>query len=170
MKRLLSVVLLLNTLFVFAGGTVKVKGHKFIILPFVTVTSQKPVYGQLDIGHVFPIHYDNRHPYITVLAYSKLGGEFNFNFKHKIWAPEFSSEIDLGFICLRGNIADYFESGQHKFYYMPEAGLTFNGYITVVAGYNRPFDSGFSDIAPYRLSINWMLPFNISGSSKYKQK
>jgi hypothetical protein len=171
MRKIITFLLLLNSLFVFAGENVRVKGQKFILHPFVSIISQRPLYGRLDIGHPYAIHYDTHRPWFSIVAFSKLGGEFNFNFTHKIWAPESSSEIVLGFICLRANVADFFESGQRKFYFMPEAGLTWRGYFTLVAGYNMPWDNtGFSDIAGYRISFNWMAPFFISGSSKDKQK
>ena len=162
-------ILLLTSLFAFGGGNVRVKGHKFILIPFVSGIVQKPFYGQLDIGHVYPIHYDGHRPWLTILAYSKLGAEFNFNFQHKVWAPEFSTEFELGFLCLRANIADFMEAKQHRFYFTPEAGLTLSGFITVAVGYNKCISKGsFDDIYRYRLSINWMLPINISGSSKQR--
>ncbi len=169
MKRLLISLFLLNSLFAFGGGNVRVKGHKFIIIPFVTATVQKPFYGQLDLGHVYPIHFESHRPWLTMLAYSKLGAEFNFNFQHKVWAPEFSTEFELAFICLRGNIAWFMEDRMKKFYFTPEAGLTLAGFISVVLGYNKCISTGsFDDVYKYRLSLNIMLPFNISGSSKQR--
>lgn len=176
MKRILILIFLLNFLSVFAGDNVRVKGHKLILLPFVSGIWQRSFFGEADIGHVYNIHYVNRHFERSIVAYSKLGAEFNLNFpkgipsdKHELYAPKFSSEIDLSLLCVRVNIEDYTEPGVNKFYFTPEAGLTLAGFITVCAGYNKPIsNSGFAEIKPVSISASLMLPFKLSGSTKYK--
>ena len=164
MKRLLLLLFLLHSLLTFSQ--VRVKGHKFILLPFVSGIWQGSAYAQLEIGHVFDIHYVNKHWGHTILAYSKIGTEYGY--KQKVFAPEFSSELDLGFICLRENIEDFLYQGKNKVYLTPDVGLTIAGFITIACGYNEPLSkTGLSFIQPFRFTVNWMLPFAISGSSKY---
>jgi hypothetical protein len=169
MKKCFLLIVLLNSLFVYAGGTVKIKGsHKFVLVPFVEGIVQRSPFGQVDIGHVYNIHYAS-HPWHSFLAYSKAGVEFNADVKHFLWAPEFSSELDWRFFCLRGNVADYIEPRINKVYVTPEVGLTLSGFITVACGYNKPLaKTGFNEITPFRVSLSWMLPFAISGASKHK--
>ena len=164
----------------FAGGNVRIKGHKFIIVPFAGAIWQHSYFGELELGHVFDIHYVEGHFGHTILVYSKLGAEFNFldntvphpeviNLNHELWAPKFSSEIDLGYFCIRGSFIDYTEPGINKCYFTPEAGVTLSGFITLAAGYNLPIsNSGFAEIKPLRVSLNIMIPMDITGSSKQK--
>ena len=176
MKRVLLLIFLLNSLFIFAGDNVRVKGHKFIILPFLSGIWQRSFFGEAEIGHVYNIHYVNRHFERSIVAYSKLGAEFNVNFpdripsdKHELYAPKFSSEIDLSFLCIRANIEEYIKQGVSKIYFTPEAGLTLAGFITICAGYNKPIsNNGFVEIKPLSFSASLMLPFKLSGSTKYK--
>ncbi|HTB32385.1 MAG TPA: hypothetical protein VK808_10190, partial [Bacteroidia bacterium] len=147
------VFLLFNSITVFAGGTVKVKGHKFIILPFVSTIWQRSFFGEFELGHVYDIHFVNHKFGRTFLAYSKIGAEGNLDFKHELWAPKFSSEAELGYICLRANVEDYIQQGRTSFYVTPEAGLTLAGFITVVCGYNKCVSqTGFSAIKTLRIS------------------
>jgi hypothetical protein len=172
MKKLLFLVLLLNSFLAYGGGEVRVKGHKFRTLPFVDGIWQGSYFGQLEIGHVYDIHYVDRHWWHTILAYSKVGVEYNLtplapHGKPGLWAPEFSSELEWGYFCVRGNIEDFIEPGVNKFYVVPEIGFSIAGFITLAGGYNEPISKpGLSVIKPYRVSIYWMIPFVISGASK----
>lgn len=169
MKRVLLLIFLLNSLFIFAGDNVRVKGHRLIILPFVSGIWQRSFFGEAEIGHVYNIHYVNRHFERSIVAYSKLGAECSANFKDELWAPKFSSEMDASFICIRANVEDYMKQGVSKIYFTPEAGLTLAGFITVCAGYNKPIsNSGFAEIKTISFSASLMLPFKLSGSTKYK--
>jgi len=171
MKRFLLFIVVLYSLHVQAGDNVRVKGHKFIILPFVSGIWQRSFFGEAELGHVYNIHFVSHHFGRTILVYSKLGGEFNLNFKHELWAPKFSSEIDLGFICIRANIENYMQNRTSKIYGTPDIGLTLAGFITVCCGYNEPlFNAGFQEIKRIRISASLMLPFKLSGSSKYKKQ
>jgi len=180
MKKLVLFFLLLQPLFLFAGGEVKVKGRKFVILPFVGGIWQKAPFGELAIGHPF-IHFINHsigekkwhdvssHAGGYILVFAKLGAEFNFNFKHELWAPKASAELDYRFICLRANVEDYLSSGNNNFFLTPEAGFNVSGFLTVTAGYNKPISHTLEAIPPYRISLSLLLPFAISGAPK-KQK
>jgi hypothetical protein len=170
LKPLALFLLLLNSQMIFAGGTVKVKGHKFVILPFVGALWQGPFFGEAELGHVYGIHYEKARPWRVILAYSKIGADFNPAVLRTIlWAPEFSSEIDLGFICIRGKVEDYLQSRENKFYFTPEAGLTISGFVTLCAGYNKTLTkTKVEGIKPYCISISIMIPKAISGSSRQK--
>lgn len=162
-KMFVLPILLFHSAYTYAGGTVRVKGRKFIILPFAGAIWQHAPFGDLAIGHPFNIHYVNGHLWHTTLVYSKLGAEFNFNFKDELWAPKVSSEIDYKYFGLRANVEDYISSGKNCPYFTPEFGLTLAGFITVAGGYNKPFNQTVEAIPPFRLSLYLMIPFTLSG-------
>jgi len=170
MRKIFLLIIFLYSVFAFAGGNVRVKGRKFLILPFASAIYQKTPFGDLAIGHPFNIHYVNGRFWHTTIAYAKLGAEFNFNFNHELWAPKATSEIVYKYFCFRGNVEDYFGDGAGKFYVAPELGLTLAGFISLTGGYNYPLsNTGVTVIPPYRVSLSLMLPFAISGRDR-KQK
>jgi hypothetical protein len=167
----IAVALLMNSIVVQAGDNVRVKGHKIILLPYIGGIWQRSFFGEAEIGHVFNIHYVGHHPERTILANMKGGAEFNMDFKHGLWAPKFSTEIDLSFICIRGSLIDYTKLKVDKVYFTPEAGLTFAGFISVCYGYNQPlFNNGFAEINHHRISASLLIPVKLSGSSRYKKQ
>ncbi len=176
MKRLILFLFLLDSLFSFAGGTVRVKGQRFSIVPVISGLWQPTFRGEFELCHVFDIHYVNRHYGRTILASIKLGTEFNLvlpkgipSNKQELWAPKFSSEVDLGYVCLRVNIEDYMVRTRNIFYATPEAGLTLSGFLTVAVGYNKPLEKNRLDgIKPLRITVNWMLPIILSGRVKQR--
>jgi len=181
MKRVVLFILLLYSVSTFAGGDVRVKGRKFLLLPFASAIWQKNPYGDLSIGHPF-IKYINHYMGAqkmhstgarsggVILIYTKLGAEFNLNLKHEIWAPKATLEIDYRFFCLRGNVEDYLEQGKSNLYLIPEFGLTLSGFISLTGGYNYAILPTGDNILPtYRVSLSVMIPFTISGRNK-KQK
>jgi hypothetical protein len=179
-KKIVLLLLLLQPLFLFAGGDVKVKGRKFILLPFVGGIWQKAPFGELAIGHPF-IHFINRsigekswhstssHSGGYILTYAKLGAEFDFNFKHELWAPKAIIEVDYRFLCIRASAEDYLSSGNNNFFITPEAGFNLSGLISLTGGYNKPISHTLEAIPPYRISLCLVLPVTISGKAK-KQK
>ncbi len=170
LKSWAVIILLLNSVFASAGDNVRVKGHKFILLPYVSGIWQKSFFGEADIGHIFNIHYVSHHPERTLLANIKAGAEFNLDFKQELYAPKVSAEADLTFVCIRAGLEDYTQGRLNKVYVTPEAGLTFAGFISVCYGYNQPvLNSGFTEIKPHRISVNLLLPIKLSGSAKYKR-
>ena len=70
----------------------------------------------------------------------RLGVESNFNPNQFVLAPKAGAEIDVLFLTLRGNVADYWavNKGIHDFRVTPEAGLTFFGMAMFTYGYNIP--------------------------------
>jgi hypothetical protein len=171
MKRFLPILLLFISARCHAGDNVRVKGHRLIIVPYIGGLWQGAAFGEIELGHPFNIHYVSPFSWRTMVAYTKIGAECNTNFKHLLWAPRFSAEIDISFICLRGSLEDYTEPHLNKVYGTPEAGLTLAGFITVCYGYNYPLlNSGFTMIRPMRIEADIMLPFKLSGSSRYKKQ
>lgn len=175
-KGIILFFLLLHSVYMYAGGTVKVRGHKFVIVPFVSAIWQRTLFGDISLAHVYDIHFVNHHPGHIILAYSKLGAEFNSNFpkvtpenKYELWAPKFSSEIDIGFFCVRGAVEDYIAPRKNDFYLTPEFGLSLAGFITLTAGYNKPLTHTVEGIPPLRISLSLMIPVVLSGSSKQKK-
>lgn len=166
MKKFALYILLLQAFFANADDNVRVKGRKFIILPFAGAVWQHLPFGDLAIGHPFIIHYVNGHWWHTFVAYSKIGAEFNFNFNHFLWAPKASSEIDYKYFCLRGSVEDYISSGKGNFYITPELGFTLAGFITLAGGYNEPLTRTVEGIPPFRLSLELLIPFTITGAVK----
>jgi hypothetical protein len=179
MKKIVLIFLLLLPLGMYAGGNVRVKKRRFILLPFVGGIWQRTPFGELAIGHPF-IHYINytmkderwhntvSHGGGYIVSYVKLGAEFAFNFNHGLWAPKATGEVDYKYFCLRANVEDYSSAGQNNCYFSPEAGFTLSGFITVTGGYNEPLVQVVKAIPPYRISISLMLPFAISGAAKNK--
>jgi len=163
MKKFVLSLLLFRAVLVYAGDAVRVKGRKFIILPFAGVIAQHAPFGELAIGHPINIHYSGGHFWHTTVAYTKLGAEFNFNFKHELWAPKATGELDYKYFCLRANVLDYLSSGKNNFYLVPEFGLTLAGFISVTGGYNKPVSQSIKAIPPYCVSLNVLIPFTIIG-------
>ena len=58
LKKLVLFLLFLQTVSVYGGGEVKVKGRKFVLLPYVGGIWQHAPYGEFSIGHPF-IHVIN---------------------------------------------------------------------------------------------------------------
>jgi hypothetical protein len=171
MKKPVLFFLLLQSAFAHAGGDVKIKGRKFILLPFVSGIWQKAPFGDIAIGHPINIHYANGHFWHTTIAYAKLGAEFKLTLNHPLVAPKISPEIDYKYFCFRGNVEDYFGDGKGKFYVTPELGLTLAGFISVTGGYNAPLSNNTDAlIPPYRVSLSLMLPFAISGRNNKQKK
>ena len=166
MKKIALYMLLLQSVFAYAGDYVRVKGRKLILLPFAGALWQHAPFGELAIGHPFNISYINGHWWHTTVAYAKIGTEFNFNFNHELWAPKASSEIDYKYFCLRGSAEDYILSGKNNFYITPEFGLTLAGFITLAGGYNEPLTRKVEAIPPFRISLNLLIPFTITGGVK----
>lgn len=177
MKKFVLFFLLMHPLFLFAGGEVKVKGRKFVILPMVGGIWQKAPFGDLAIAHPFVIyinrhiaedkwHKTGSHSSGYILAFANLGAEFNFNFSHELWAPKAAAEFDYRFLCIRVNVEDYFSSGNSNFFLSPEAGFTLSGFISLTGGYNKPISHSLEAIPTYRISLHLLLPFAISGAPK----
>lgn len=147
----------------------KIKGHhKFILLPFASAIWQRAPFGDISIGHPFPIHYTQGYAWHSMVIYSKLGAEFNFNFQHGLWAPKFSSEIDYKYFCFRINVEDYITSG-NTIYATPEFGLTLSGFISLTGGYNKALLENQGEIIPpFRITLSLLIPVILSGGSENK--
>ncbi len=91
----------------------------------------------------------------------RVGFESNLKKDNFIIAPKIGYEVSAYPLCLRGNIIDYLSNGKSDLRLLPEIGISFNGYINLVYGYNFPLlKNKLTEISNSRITLT----FNIGKS------
>ncbi|HXB11789.1 MAG TPA: hypothetical protein VNZ45_07380 [Bacteroidia bacterium] len=137
--------------------------NHFTMVPFINTLWQSSLYLQVDLGHIFDISFNDDYPWRSIDALTKLGAEFYLYSKKLLWAPEYSWELNVSLCSLKGTLEYFMQSGQGKFYFTPEIGITVYGAITFGCGYNIHLaPTRFNEVKPFQISATCVIPYEIN--------